>query len=111
MKWGCFLGYALHQADDALLYLSRGEVLTRQPDEGDGQLTTGREDTGEQLLVQAEGFAHLPLHAVAVYGVLEVALGHADEYLEPPPPVPPEGGMIPSGGSFSSPTGGGREGA
>lgn len=36
---------------------------------------------GQQLLVLPIGFAYLPFSAVAVYGMLEVALGNTDENL------------------------------
>ena len=41
----------------------------------------GRDSFAEGLFVMAVSLANLTLHAVAVYGVLETFLGHADKDL------------------------------
>ena len=50
-----------------------------KPDEGEVDLTAVGDVVGEQGAVQTIGFAQLPLHAVAVDGMLEVALRYADQ--------------------------------
>ena len=67
---------------DAAGDLGRRTGCIADVDEGDGESAVLLfEALPERLFVAAVGFAHLALHAVAVDGVMEAALGHADEDL------------------------------
>ncbi len=71
----------LEQADNAMLHLGSGQVMVGEPDESQGYGLALGQLRGQQLLVLAVGFAQLPLHAVAVDGMLEAALRDTDKNL------------------------------
>jgi len=79
---GYCTGDALEDTGDTLLYNGRRGVPVGHPDEGQGHSLPVGEGIGQQLLVLAESFAQLALHAVAVYGMLETALRHTEQQLQ-----------------------------
>lgn len=55
--------------------------MVAYPNETQQQALVGRDSIDKWLLMVAVGLAYLPLHAVAVYGVLETLFRYADKHL------------------------------
>ncbi len=76
-------GYALKQQMHTAIDMVAVEMATFHPDEREQQscLRVVVELIEKDVLMVAIGFAQLPLHTVAVYGMLEAALGHTEQQL------------------------------
>lgn len=55
--------------------------MVANPDKAHQQTLISRNGIDERLFTVAIGFAYLPLHTVAIHGMLEALLWHADEHL------------------------------
>lgn len=78
-------GAALEELGHGAGYAGRGLGPVGQPDKGDMKGLTLGEGAGEHLLAQAVGLAELALGTVAVDGMAQAALRHADHHLDPRP--------------------------
>ena len=77
---GLFL-YAPKYSHHTFLHVWCRKMTFREPDEGQCHRLSGLNQAVEQLFVLTESLAQLTLHAIAVYGMLEPALGNANEQL------------------------------